>query len=151
MQLRLTAFAAILVAAVCVLQPVGAEGILKKHHVGPPACEPGYKIVEETVMQEVTRTVCRPIEEPKKKWVYDWIDDPFCIQDHKHGECPNCKGPYCRKLLVKRQIELPCLVTKCVTETITERVPVIVYKKVPCDLPVPIEKAPVVITPPAKK
>jgi hypothetical protein len=149
MKLRLTAFAAVLFAAVAVLQPAGAEGILKKHHAAPPDCEPGFKMVAETVMQPVTRTVCRMIEEPKKKWVYDWIDDPFCIQDHKHGTCPNCKGPYCRKLLVKRQIELPCPNPKCVTEIITELVPVVVYKKVPCDTPAPpIEKIP---TMPAKK
>ncbi|HZZ77038.1 MAG TPA: hypothetical protein VFE62_00885 [Gemmataceae bacterium] len=134
MKLRLLAFAAIVVAAVCVLHPAGAEGILKKHHA-PPACEPGFKMVAETVMQPVTRTVCRMVDEPKKKWVYDWIDDPFCIKDHKLGTCPNCKGPYCRKLLVKREIELPCLQQKCVTETITEMVPVVVYKKVPCDEP----------------
>jgi hypothetical protein len=145
MKLRLTAFAAVLFAAVAALQPAGADGIMPKHHAAPPPCEPGFKMVAETVMQPVTRTVCRRIDEPKKKWVYDWIDDPFCIPDHKHG-CPTCKQ-FCRKLLVKRQIELPCTNPKCVTELVTEMVPVTVYKKVPCDTPAPpVEKIPAMPT-----
>lgn len=124
-------------AAFCVglgglLSGAHADGILKKHHSTPPHCEPGYKIVEETVMQEVTRTVCKMVPETKKKWVYSTIDDPFCIRDTRHGECPNCSGPYCRKLLVKTHVEVPCPGLKCVTETITEVVPVKVYRKVPC-------------------
>lgn len=118
-----------------------ADGILKKHHHGKPHCEPGFKLVEEVVMQEVTRTVCKMVPETKKKWVYSTIDDPFCIHDAKHGHCPNCTGPYCRKLLVKTQVDVPCPGFKCVTETITEVVPVTVYRKVPCDVaPMPPAK-----------
>lgn len=131
--------------------PASADGILKKHH-GRPECEPGYRIVEEVVMQEVTRAVCKMVPETKKKWVYSWVDDPFCIQDRHHPhDCPNCTGPFCRKLLVKRQIDEPCQTLKCVTELITERVPVTVYRKVPCDSARP-EVLPVMPTPaPAKK
>jgi hypothetical protein len=130
----LLAFAAIAFAATLALQPASADGILKKHH-GRPECEPGFKIVEEIVIQEVTRAVCKMVPETKKKWVYSWVDDPFCIRDTRHGECPNCSGPYCRKLLVKRQIDEPCQTLKCVTELITERIPVTVYRKLPCELP----------------
>ncbi len=130
MKMKLLAMAAVMVGVVLVLQPVSADGILKRHHA-KPACEPGYQLIEETVLQDVTRTVCKMVPETKKKWVYDWVSDPFCIPDSKHGQCPNCSGPYCRKQLVKRQVDVPCPTMKCVTETITERVPVVVYRKVP--------------------
>src|SRR5205823_6412108 len=91
-------------AAGVAIQTSAADGILKRHHYSsPPVCEPGYKIVEEIVIQDVVRTVCKPVEEFKKKWVYSMIDDPYCIQPCKHGHhgtCEVCKGPYCRKLLV---------------------------------------------------
>jgi hypothetical protein len=116
--------------ATYVLQSATADGILKKHHA-KPECEPGYQLIEETVMQEVKRTVCKMVPDTKKKWVYSWVDDPFCVHNTKHGQCPECSGPYCRKQLVKFQIDLPCPGMKCVTETITERVPVTVYRKVP--------------------
>jgi hypothetical protein len=99
-------------------------------------------MVEETVMQDVTRTVCKMVPETKKKWVYDWINDPFCVQNTRHGHCPNCDGPYCRKKLVKMQIDEPCPTMKCVTETIVERVPVKVYRKVPCAAPEAIPTKP---------
>jgi hypothetical protein len=131
----LCAFAILAFAMIVVSAPASADGILKKHH-GRPACEPGFKIVEEVVIQEVTRALCKFVPETKKKWVYTWVDDPFCIQDRRHPhDCPHCAGPYCRKLLVKRQIDEPCQTLKCVTELITERIPVKVYRKVPCDLP----------------
>ncbi|MSQ93017.1 MAG: hypothetical protein EXR98_00505 [Gemmataceae bacterium] len=131
MKQKLLALAAVMAGVVFALQSASADGILKRHHA-KPACEPGYQIIEETVLKDVTRTVCKMVPETKKKWVYDWVSDPFCIRDTKHGDCQNCSGPYCRKQLVKRQIDVPCPTMKCVTETITERVPVIVYKKVPC-------------------
>jgi hypothetical protein len=114
-----------------------ADGILPRHHSStPPVCEPGYKIVEETVMQDCVRLVCKQVCEPKKKWVYQQIDDPFCIRDshHGHGSCENCAGPKCRKLLVKVQVD-DGMTTKCVVETIVDKVPVKVYRKVPCDAP----------------
>jgi hypothetical protein len=125
--------AALVLALGIALPAANADGLFKKHHHGPPACEPGYKIIEEIVMQEVTRTVCKMVPETKKKWVYKTIDDPFCIHDTKHGHCPQCSGPYCRKQLVKFQIDEPCQTMKCVTETIVELVPVKVYRKVPCE------------------
>lgn len=134
----LLTFAAFAAGLGFLLPSAHADGILKKHHHAKPYCEPGFKLVEEVVMQEVTRTVCKMVPETKKKWVYSQIDDPFCIRDSKHGQCPNCAGPFCRKLLVKTQVEVPCPGFKCVTETITEVVPVTVYRKVPCaDAPVP--------------
>lgn len=139
MKKNLLAMAAVLVGLALALQPVSADGILQRHHARP-ACEPGFQLIEETVMQDVTRTVCKMVPETKKKWVYDWVSDPFCILDSKHGQCPNCAGPYCRKQLVKRQVDVPCPTMKCVTETITERVPVTVYRKVPIAAPMPGKK-----------
>lgn len=127
-------------------QPVEADGILKRHHA-KPECEPGFKIVEEVVMQDVVRTVCKMVPETKKKWVYAWIPDPFCILD-AHHHCPQCDGPHCRKLLVKRLVDEPCPTLKCVTETIVEKVPVTVYRKVPC---APGEVIPTLPTPLPKK
>lgn len=129
---KLIAYAALMFGVGLTLQAANADGLLKKHHHAKPACEPGYKIVEETVIQEVKRMVCKMVPETKKKWVYSWIDDPFCVQNTKHGQCPQCSGPYCRRQLVKTQIDEPCPTMKCVTETITERVPVTVYRKAPC-------------------
>ena len=131
MKPRLLATATMLLGVGLAWQSASADGILKRHHA-KPACEPGFQLIEEIVLQEVTRTVCKMVPDTKKKWVYDWIDDPFCIHNTKHGHCPECSGPYCRKLLVKRHIELPCTTMKCVTETIVEKVPVTIYKKVPC-------------------
>jgi hypothetical protein len=137
MKLKLFAFAALTFGVALVLQPVNADGLLKKHHNLPP-CEPGYKYVEEVVMQDVTRAVCKMVQETKKKWVYSTIDAPYCVQDSHHGTDCHCAGPYCRKLLVKRQIDEPCLGTKCVTELIVEKVPVTILRKVPCtDAPPP--------------
>ena len=135
MKTKMFAFAALALSFVAILQPASADGILKKHH-GRPNCEPGYQIVEEVVIQEVTRAVCKMVPETKKKWVYSTIDAPYCIQEcshgHGHANCPHCSGPYCRKLLVKRQIDEPCETMKCVTELIVEKVPVTIYRKVPC-------------------
>ncbi len=117
-----------------ILQPATANPFLKGHHFRAPVeCEPGFKLVEETVIENVERVVCKMVPEFKKKWVYSWVADPFCIPDSKHGQCPNCSGPYCRKQLVKREVLEPCPNMKCVTETIVEQVAVKVYRKVPCD------------------
>ncbi len=132
MNSKLFGLAAMFCGIVLAWQSASADGILPRHHHAPPTCEPGFKIVEEVVMQEVTRTVCKMVPDMKKKWVYSWIDDPFCVKCGKHGSCQHCQGPYCRKQLVKFQID-DCPTMKCVTETITEVVPVKVYRKVPCD------------------
>jgi hypothetical protein len=141
MKSRIFAFAVIASALSVLGQDADADGILKRHpghHSAPPTCEPGFKIVEEIVMQDVVRQVCKTVPEFKKKWVYSFIDDPFCIQDSHHGhhgKCQQCDGPFCRKQLVKREVLEPCPTMKCVIETIVERVPVKVYRKVPCDAP----------------
>ncbi len=110
-----------------------------QHHLKHPSgitCEPGFKIVEEIVMQDVERYVVKLVPVIPKKWVYDWVDDPFAIQDSKHGQCSQAYGPYCRKQLVKMQVDNPCLATtKAVTEKIVERVPVTVYRQVPIGSP----------------
>ena len=126
-------FAALLFALAVGLAWQSASGQHRRPHQQrtPPACEPGFQIVEEIVYQQVERFVCKMVPEVKKKWVYSMIDDPFCVQNTRHGQCPECSGPYCRKLLVKRQIDEPCPTMKCVTEKIVETVPVVRYKKVP--------------------
>lgn len=134
MKSKLIASLALFLGVVLTLPSASADGILKKFHI-KPVCEPGYKLVEEIEYQDVVKTVCKMVPDTKKKWVYSMIDDPFCVQNSKHGHCPECSGPYCRKLLVKTQIDEPCGTMKCVTETIVERVAVKVYRKVPCDTP----------------
>lgn len=101
-----------------------------------PACPPGCKIVEEIVMKEQVRFCCEVVPDMKKKWVYDWVEDGFCIPHtplHKHG-CD--KEPHCRsctrKLLVKKQVE-ECVGKKCEVKKTTETVPCKVYKIVRCD------------------
>jgi hypothetical protein len=141
MKLRLIALCLTGLACAIAWQSASGQHLLKHHHA-PPACEPGFKIVEEVVMQDVERFVCKMVPETKKKWVYSMIDDPFCVQNTRHGDCPECSGPYCRKLLVKRLVDEPCPGMKCITEKIVERVPVTVYRKVPCDAP-KVENIPV--------
>ncbi len=134
MKRKLLAFAIVAFDFALVLQSASADGILRNHNHLPP-CEPGFQYVEEIVMQDVTRAVCKMVAETKKKWVYSTIDAPYCVQDSHHGGCEHCAGPYCRKLLVKRQVDEPCQTMKCVTELIVEKVPVRVYRKVPCAAP----------------
>jgi hypothetical protein len=132
MKYKVLAFALLAFGFAIALKPASADGILKNHH-NKPYCEPGYQLVEEVVIQEVTRAVCKMVPETKKKWVYSTIDAPYCVLDsHGNHHCPQCAGPYCRKLLVKRQIDEPCETLKCVTELIVEKVPVTIYRKVPC-------------------
>ena len=133
------------------LQPAGANPRLKLHHHRTPVeCEPGFKLIQETVIEDVERVVCKMVPEFKKKWVYSWVTDPFCIPNSKHGECPNCAGPYCRKQLVKREVLDPCPHMKCVTERIVEKVAVKVTRKVPCtDMP-PVTSTPKIETIPTR-
>ncbi|MBI2807203.1 MAG: hypothetical protein HYX68_19650 [Planctomycetes bacterium] len=133
MKRSLFAVAAVVLGMGFPLPSAQADGLLKRHHHARPPCESGFKLVEEITYQDVIKTVCKMVPETRKKWVYSWVDDPFCIRDAKHGQCPNCAGPYCRKQLVKRQIDVPCPTLKCVTEQVVERVQVVTYRKVPCD------------------
>ena len=106
-----------------------------------PTCEPGYRLVPETTYREVTRCVCKlvPHVEKKKKWVYSTIDEPFCIKrtlgfgccSDGCDDCAKCRGPFCKKLLVKREVVEECPTMKCVVETIVEKVPCTTYRKVP--------------------
>ena len=140
--LMLAAFA----SAVAWQSAAGQHPLHKQH--GPPACEPGFKMVEEVVLQDVVRHVCKHVTDYKKKWVYSTIDDPFCVPDHKHGTCEQCAGPYCRKLLVKREVADLCHpFTKCVTVAIVVKVAVTVYRKVPCDTPEITPGAPIELIP----
>lgn len=129
---------ALLAGASMALPSASAQGLLHKHKL--PPCEPGFKWVEVTEMKEVCRYECRLVPDVKKtsKWVYSCVDDPFCIHKtpcHHHqcdGACPTCKGPYCRKQLVKREVVCEEPTTKCVVEKIVDVVPCKVWRKVPC-------------------
>jgi hypothetical protein len=125
------------IAVVCV---VVAAVSLHAGRAEPPACPPGCKIVEETVYKEICLYRCKVVPEIKKKWVYECVDAPFCIQSCAHGgccgECAHCTGPHCRKQLVKRQIDWKCDV-KCEVEKVVEVVPCKVYRVVPCAAPAP--------------
>jgi hypothetical protein len=148
MKIRIMSLLLATLAMSAVWQSADGQHLLKHRPAGPPACEPGFKIVEEVVVQDVVRHVCKYVTEYKKKWVYSTIDDPFCVQHGKHGSCEKCAGPFCRKLLVKREVDdLQFPATKCVTEAIVEKVAVTVYRKVPCDTPNHIEMIPVKPTP----
>jgi hypothetical protein len=140
---------ALAILAICfsvAWQDAAADGILPHHHRTPPVCEAGFKIVEEIVLQDVSRQVCKIVQEHKKKWVYSFIDDPFCVKETRRCDCVQCAGPHCRKQLVKREVIDPAhTTTKCVVVTIVEKVPVTVYRKVPIDaetLPVKPKLAP---------
>lgn len=104
--------------------------------IGPkPTCPPGCKIVEEIVMKEQPRFCCEVVPNVKKKWVYDWVEDGFCIPHSPlHGKACD-KVPHCRacsrKQLVKKQVE-ECVGHKCEVKKTMETVPCKVYRIVPC-------------------
>ncbi len=107
----------------------------------PPPCEPGFRIVEEIHYQEVCHDVCKIVPEVKKKWVYSWKDDPFCLHQGSHKSCSaegcphgSCLGPFPRKQLVKKEV-IDKVVSKCVVVKVVELVLYKVYRKVPCTGP----------------
>jgi hypothetical protein len=107
--------------------------------------EPGYQIVECVEYKEITRHVCKLVPEVKKKWVYTCKNEPFCLLGSGglcHDGCAGCAGPFDRCLLVKKQIELPCGTQKCVVETVKEKLPMTVFRKVRCDAPLEFVPAP---------
>lgn len=146
MKQRLLILFSLGLASMLALQALAADVRL-----GPP-CEPGYQWVEQTTYKEVVHYTCKIVPDVKKKWVYSTIDDPFCIPcgltggcccSHcSHGGCGTCQGPFPRKLLVKKEVELPCAGRKCVVEKIVDKVPCTEYRKVPIE--------PAQITPPAE-
>lgn len=169
-----------------VLQSVAASGLHKKLPPCEPGYqwveEKCYVDVECLVCKMV------PDVKKTKKVVYSTKDDPFCIQhtgkpgwiklsdflpkhckdglchdDCKEGlcnkeSCPTCRGPYSRKLLVKKEITVEEPITKCVVEKEVRQACYTVLKKVPCSsapacetLPTssaPVTPAPVVTSPP---
>jgi len=143
---RNLAMATALSASLCALTALAGD----HHHPAPPPCEPGYRIVEEVVYQEVTRKVCRQVEEKKKKTVYSCKSQDFCVPDgpgrcprpcghhHRVDACPSCQaaGATIRSkcVLIKKQVD-DTPVKKWVVEEIKEVVPVTVYRKVPCTVP----------------
>ncbi|MBM4067338.1 MAG: hypothetical protein FJ271_00115 [Planctomycetes bacterium] len=117
--------------ALWVVGPGGAQAPVGSK----PTCPPGYKVVEEIVMKEQPRFCCEVVPKIKKKWVYESVDDGFCIP-HTPLHQPGCdKKPHCRnctrQLLVKKQIEI-CDGYKCEVKKTMEQIPCRVYRVVPC-------------------
>jgi hypothetical protein len=120
------------------------------HHT-KPACEPGYTLVEEIGYKDVIKKVCREVPDVQKKtkWVYDCVQEDFCLTKCRcplhglkhHHECEQCQScsrcdrPMTKNLLVKRKVVEETITTKCVVETVVERVPYVIYHKVPCATP----------------
>ena len=127
-------------------QMAKADDIVPARHA-PPVCEPGYKIVEEVVYKDVVKTVCRMVPNVKTKWVYAVVDAPICVARRTPGSKRTECQQICRKVLVKKLVNVPCSTMKCVSEKIVERVPFVVYHKLPCDMP-SAERLP---APPARK
>jgi hypothetical protein len=96
----------------------------------------------------VVTKVCKVVPDVKKtvKWVYDCKPEDFCLPrcscplhglKKHHGcekcaSCMQCDRPMNRNLLIKRQVVEECPTTKCVIETVVEKVPYVVHRKVPC-------------------
>lgn len=145
-----------IVAAACCQSSVTAQVPL-----GPkPACPPGCKIVEEIVMKEQPRFCCEVVPKIKKKWVYDCVEDGFCIPHsplHQRGcdKVPHCRS-CTRKLLVKKEVEV-CDGYKCESKKTMETVPCKVYRVVPCapgeasTAAMPREGAPPAASPPSDR
>lgn len=127
-----------------VLALAGATAAAAGPHDGP-ACEPGYTIVEEVCYKEVVKKFCKVVPDVKKtqKWVYSCKSEDFCLPKcscplHGHkkcdtcAQCLECDGPMTKCLLVKKLVTTECPTSKCVVETVVEKVPYVVYRKVPC-------------------
>jgi hypothetical protein len=149
-----------------------AVGQIPAVQEGPPSCPAGCKVIEEIINQEVCSYCQKVVPLMKTRWVYDWVDDPFCVPHNPHcgaglghlckhhcqdGHCQSCEfngDIRCRKQLVKKPIE-ECVGQQCVVEKITTIVPCKVYRIVPCNgvsgpsaEPIP---APKVVVPDPKK
>lgn len=158
-----TLLAGTVFGAIAVCAPVAsAQG---PHTDKPPVCEPGYHYVEELGYQEVEHHVCKEAPNMRTKWVYSSKRGYYCLPricchctldgshpDHDASasdhDCHCCKGPYCRKILLKKKTECQrgC---KCNAEAVKEFVPCPVWRKVPCDstAPVPGQHIPQVLPP----
>ncbi len=103
----------------------------------PTSCEPGFRLVQETTYQEVEHPVCKVVPDKRSKWIYCTRPDYFCVPacplhcGHHPDGCDRCRGPFCRQQLLKKKVEWECG-TKCVVEIVKEKVPTVVWRKVPC-------------------
>jgi len=122
----------------------------------PPVCQPGYVIVEEITYQEVVRKCCKVVPEKIKtrRTVYGCKTEDYCLPRCPHpwhgqsgcaegapAACPACSAPRTRQLLLKKEVVEEKSTFKCVVETVVEKVPCKVYRKVPCPGPGPIPAA----------
>ena len=107
----------------------------------PPTAEPGFTWVRVVRYKEIQHPVCKRVPDKRYRWVYDTRPDYYCLPTcpplfsrHKDGgddcqPCQNCKGPYYRPQLRKKQVEMNCG-WKCVVEYVKEKVPVVAWRKV---------------------
>lgn len=140
----------VLVAGIALSGPCVSVHGEEQALAGPAAdrCAPNCPVTREVIYQDVIKHVCRKIPEVKKRWMYSWVDQPFCVPDFHKGGCPGCAGPYYRKVLLKRLVEEPCG-EKCVVETMVEKVPVVVCRPSPCGgVSMPAGAPPTVVIPP---
>jgi hypothetical protein len=107
----------------------------------PPACPPGFRCVKEIEYREQERAVCKQVPIKHSKWVYCSRVDHFCLPvvcrsffgQHVACEtCTDCNGPLVRHQLLKKKVEWESG-TRCVVETVKERVPCVVWRLVPSD------------------
>jgi hypothetical protein len=106
----------------------------------PASCEPGFTYVQAVEYKEIEHTFCKRVPDKRTKWVYCskpaiYCLSPLCGHHHKHdcdgGDCcQDCKERHCRRTLWKKKVEWECG-TKCVVETVKEKVPCTVWRKVP--------------------
>lgn len=145
----------LLAALICGLGVLSVADAAEPCPAKPKACEPGYQMVEEIVLKEVVRKVCKVVPEVKKhkRIVYTVKCEDYCLPKcgglfagcgdkcNKCGFrgpgacCPMCEEPRTRRVLVKKEVIEEEHTFKCVVECVTELVPVKVCKKVPCNPP----------------
>lgn len=123
----------------------------------PLACEPGHIFIEEIRYQEIVHTICTTVPDVKKtvKPVYRCKEEEICLPKCSHckqkcgdcSSCPQCGKPRSRRVLVKKLVMEACPTSKCVIETVVEKVPYKILRMVPCNsvsLPPPVQmQAPV--------
>lgn len=148
---------AILVTAAGAYLPCAAQEPFAEK---PAYCEPGFQYIPVTEYREVSHACCKQVPIIRKKWVYSSKSDYFCVPkfpacscDKQAGcpsspECGSCNGPFCRQQLIKKRVEYQCG-TKCEVEIVKDKVPCVVWRKVPCSQVGPPPGAPTTGSPPA--
>jgi hypothetical protein len=131
-------FGGVLAGAIIVQPLARSEEVDGKESAAPP--EQGYRMVQKVEYKEIEHRYCKMVPVKRRKWVYCTKPDYYCHPPcpihwpwhHKDDcdcqACRDCRGPFYRPQLMKKEIEWECGKT-CQIEVVKEKVPVLVWRK----------------------